>query len=297
LPGAGAGAVHAAVAHLLAVQAQDPRAMRLALRARGAATRATDVDAALAERAVVVVWLMRGTLHLVASEDYAWLHALTGGLAVTTILRRLAELGVADPDREVRALERALADGPLDRAALAERIRAEGQGVPHVLGLAAARGLIVHVGTGYALTRDWLGPPPAVDRDAALAELGRRYLRAHAPADAADLAAWSGLGLRDARAALAGAGAPELDAPPSPPRLLPAFDPYLLGWKDRSFAVPAGWAKRVRPGGGMLRATAVDDGTVVGTWTLPRGRVALDPAELAAAFADEVAAVEGFAVQ
>jgi hypothetical protein len=295
-----AGAVHDAVAHLLAVQAQDPRAMRLALRARGAATSAADVDAAFAARAVVVVWLMRGTLHLVASEDYAWLHALTGELAAKTIRRRLAELGVTDPDREVREVERALADGPLDRPALAARLRAEGQGVPHVLGLAASRGLIVHVGTGFALTRDWLDPATAPDRGAALAELGRRYLRAHGPADAADLAAWSGLGLRAARAALVDAEAGEAGAAPaSPPRLLPAFDPYLLGWKDRSFVVDAAHARRVHPGGGMVRATAVVDGRAVGTWTMPRGRVVVEPfgvlaPDVEGALEGEARAVEGF---
>jgi len=88
-----------AVAHLLAVQAQDLRAARLALRARGAASRAADVGAELAGRTLVLAWLLRGTLHLVAREDYAWLHALTGGLTVATNRRRLAALGVADPER------------------------------------------------------------------------------------------------------------------------------------------------------------------------------------------------------
>ena len=49
---------------------------------------------------------------------------------------------------------------------------------------------------------------------------------------------------------------------------------------------------RVFPGGGTFRATAVDDGLVVGTWTQPRGRVALAPANLRERFADEVTAVE-----
>ena len=55
----------------------------------------------------------------------------------------------------------------------------------------------------YALVRDWLGPQPEVDREAALAELARRYLAGHGPADDRDLARWAGLPLRDARAGLA----------------------------------------------------------------------------------------------
>jgi hypothetical protein len=38
---------------------------------------ASDVDAALADRSLVVSWLNRGTLHLVRAEDYWWPHPLT----------------------------------------------------------------------------------------------------------------------------------------------------------------------------------------------------------------------------
>ena len=59
--------------------------------------------------------------------------------------------------------------------------------------------------------------------------------------------------------------------------LLPAFDPYLLGWRDRSFAVAPEHARTVHPGGGIIRATMVADGRVVGTWRRDRGRVLLEP--------------------
>jgi hypothetical protein len=298
------------VGRLLAVQAQDLRAARLALRARTPALTTADVDAALTdERSMVVAWLMRGTLHLVGRDDYPWLLGLTAPTRLSTNRRRLAQEGVApdDAERAVRIVERALADaGPLTRRELAERlaakgIRTEGQATPHLLMLAALRGVTVlgplrdDGGHAFALTHDWLGAtPPAqlagAERDAALAELARRYLGAHGPAAPADLAAWSGLALRDARAGLK-AIASELaergddllelaarePAPDAiPPRLLGAFDPYLLGWKDRAFAVPARHAKRVHPGGGMLRATAIVDGLAVGTWSAAKGRVELE---------------------
>ena len=95
--------------------------------------------------------------------------------------------------------------------------------------------------------------------------------------------------MRDARAGLAAIAAelePQGDlvdlagrapAHEPPPRLLPAFDPYLLGWKDRSFAVDAEHARRVHPGGGIVRATAIARGRAVATWTLRAGRVSLEP--------------------
>jgi hypothetical protein len=49
--------------------------------------------------------------------------------------------------------------------------------------------------------------------------------------------------------------------------LLPGFDEFVLGYADRSCAVPPEFADRIVPGGnGMFRATVVSDGRVVGTW-------------------------------
>jgi hypothetical protein len=291
------------VERLLAVQAQDLRAARLALRARGSGLSAADADRALTvERSLAVGWLCRGTLHLVRREDYPWLLGLTAPLQAARSRRRLGQEGVsaADADRAVAVIEAALAaDGPLGRSQLAERIaargiRTEGQATPLLLNLAALRGVAVlrpvrDGGQVFARARDWLGaePPPELagaERDRALAELARRYLAGHGPATAADLAGWVGLPLRDARAGLrsiaadlveVGGGLMELavrERTPSrlPARLLPAFDPYLLGWKDRAFAVPARYARRVHPGGGILRAVATVDGLAAGTWRIRR---------------------------
>jgi Winged helix DNA-binding domain len=152
----------------------------------------------------------------------------------------------------------------------------------------------------YAPAREWLGEGlPAVDRDAALATLADRYLAGHAPATPEDFATWAGLPLRDVRAAFSLVERDRLTPVEPPPRLLPPFDPYLLGWRDRSFAVQSQHARRVHPGGGVLRATATVDGIVVGTWRLRGGRVEIDPfaplaPEHAAALEDEAADVERF---
>ncbi len=59
---------------LLAVQAQDPRGARLAIRARTMGLRApTSSMRDSTSRSLVVSWLNRGTLHLVRVEDYPWL--------------------------------------------------------------------------------------------------------------------------------------------------------------------------------------------------------------------------------
>src|SRR3954467_13177361 len=113
--------------------------------------------------------------------------------------------------------------GPPPRHQRRERVaaagvRTEGQALVHVLLLASLRGLIVRGPMtegkhAYVLVRDWLGEPGPVDRDAALAELARRFLAGHGPGDDRDLAKWAGLPLRDARAGLAAIGS-ELDERP-----------------------------------------------------------------------------------
>jgi hypothetical protein len=303
LAGPPAGDAVAVARALLAVQGQDQRGARLAIRARSAGLCATDVDHELThERSLLITWLNRGTLHLVCSEDYHWLHALTAPLLQNANARRLAQEGVtpAAAERGVGVIERSLAEeGPLTRPQLRERVgaagvRTERQALVHLLILASLRGIAVRgpmiAGEhAYALVRDWLGELPAVDRSRALAELARRYLAGHGPADERDLARWSGLALRDVRDGL-GAIASELSPredgllqlarrPPAAelpgPRLLGAFDPVLLGWRSREAIL--GSAKTIVTVNGLFRPFALVRARAVATWRLAAGEVVLEP--------------------
>jgi hypothetical protein len=288
---------------LLAIQGQDPRGARLAVRARTEGLTAVDVDRALSEeRSLLITWLNRGTLHLVRSEDYPWLHALTTPPLFTSARRRLAQEGVS-PDateRGVAAIEQALVEeGPLTRLQLRERLEAarvptEGQALIHLLFLTTLRGIAVRgpmVGSNhaYVLTRDWLDRAKPIDRDVALAELARRYLVGHAPADDGDLARWAGLPLRDARAGLAAiaselveredglvhlAARPPVAEIPAP-CLLGAFDPVLLGWRSREPIL--GSHTHLVTTNGIFRPFAMVKGRAVARWRLNRGKVAIEP--------------------
>lgn len=297
------GDLIAVVERLAAVQAQDGRAARLAVRARSSGVTAADVDEALtSDRSLLVTWLNRGTLHLVRSDDYPWLQALTTPPLRTGNARRLSQEGVRPEmaQRGIAVIERSLAEeGPLDRDRLRERlaaagIRTQGQAFVHLLALASIRGLIVRgpmlAGKqAFVLVRDWIGEPAAVDRGRALAELARRYLAGHGPADEKDLAWWAGLPLRDARnglEAIAGdldqradglvdlKGRSEASALPEP-RLLGPFDPILLGWRSRELILGE-HAPRV-VSGGIFRAFALVRGRAAATWKLSRNDVELEP--------------------
>ena len=243
---------------------------------------------------------MRGTLHLVAAEDYGRLVPLLTEPHVARSMRRSEQEGVSGDDvgRAIRMIRRMLErEGPLTRPEIASRlsragIRTEGQAIAHLVWLAAADGTVCHGPDRdgertFVLARDWLGPwEDVADGDTLLADLAVRYLRSHGPARPEDLAAWSGLRLAQVRrtwAAIAGRldevrtsagpmwtprsrGATE--SPAGVVRLLPALDEYLLGWKDRGFALRREHRAKVNAGGGWLHPVVVDDGRVVATWSL-----------------------------
>ncbi len=276
------------VDRLLAVQAQDLRGARLAVRARSTVGRVAEVDAAFDDGSLVVTWLLRGTLHLVRASDHWWLHDLVAARHVTANRRRLRQEGL-DDDAAARGVEVVATTvqrrGPLRRgeirAALDDAgVRTAGQALVHLLMAASLAGHIVRGPVlggeqAFVSTDSWLGPRPAtLDRAEALSRLGARYLAGHGPGDAADLARWSGLGLRDAGAALAhpdpvpGGLVPELPAP----RLLGPFDPVLLGWADRTDVI--GPHTGVITNNGVFRPFALVDGRAVATWRMARDRVA-----------------------
>ncbi|MFE2292915.1 winged helix DNA-binding domain-containing protein [Streptomyces sp. NPDC059452] len=275
---------------VVAVQAQDLPAAELGLRARAngltqeAVRRATDT-----ERTAFRGWFMRGTLQLVPAADARWLLALLGPVYLALAARRLKELEL---DAELCARsERLIADaidgeGPLTRAQLTDRlttlgVEPKGQSAFHLIRRAALSGVVCHgpqrAGEAtFVLLDDWLpatGPLPFTG-EAAERELARRYRRAHGPSDALDFAHWSGLRTTVAKRAWAAVAATGPETPPAPDgpdgpdvRLLPAYDNYLVAYRSRDLSVPAEHARRVWPGGGLIRPTVLVDGLAVGTWS------------------------------
>ena len=218
------GDVTAQVARLTGgLQAQDLFAATLGVRVRAAGSTLADFERSRLERRTVVwTWLMRGTLHLVPTEDLGWLLTVFGPPTIAATSRRRHELGL---DAEVYSrgldvvLDRLTASGPSTREELGQALA--DAGLPHgysierhLMFLAAFEG---HVCFGpdrgaapganptFALLSDWLpGTLERVSSDdlaAAKVRLTRRYLDAFAPASLADYSSWAGLNVRDLREA------------------------------------------------------------------------------------------------
>lgn len=284
-----------AVAHLCAVQAQDERWTPWTVGLRASGLRHTDVDDALLDHRLVRTWLLRGTLHLVAQDDLGWLRRLVAPRVIDKNASRYRQLDLDERTLELGAnhLAGALQDGPQPRATLARVLEGAGlnpagQRLPYLLQYAALTArLVCWPAAGrepvYAPAPAAPTDEPTLDRSDLLTRLARRYLTGHGPASAEDLAWWSGFPLQAARHALN--SLPELHTfrwkgrdlvtidpdpahePQQSAHLLPPFDEYLLGYRDRAPVIPAEHATRFHRAGGMPRRALLLNGAVAGTWT------------------------------
>ena len=284
-------------------QAQDVYAGPLTFRSRSRKLTAADIRRARTQdRSLLRTWVMRMTIHMIPTDDAGWWLPLFEPGIEHWSRRRLSQLGLpaSKQDKALRVAARALADeGPLTRTEVRERIEKAGVKLNSQTGMHTALTSVVagiaclgpDRGRTTCLVRreDWIGEAPPFDRDRALAELARRYIRAFAPATDRDFAYWSGLPLRDVRAGLESisreieevrVGDEVMLAPhgwfPRLPvagqvRMLGNFDTYLLGWKDRGFSVAGEHATHVKEGGGgWIRPVILEDGIVVGGWRSSR---------------------------
>jgi Winged helix DNA-binding domain len=286
------------VAALGAMQAQDYLAALWAVGQRLPDATEADVERAIGARTIVRTWPLRGTLHFVAAEDARWMIELLGPRTIAASERRNRQLELDDATfaRSRKVLARALeGDRQLTRDAMMQslekaRISPAGQRGYHILWRLAQEGLLCFGARSgkqptFALLEEWAPHARSMDRDAALAEVARRYFTSHGPATFQDFVCWTGLRVADAKAGLDSVAselsratlddtvywmANELPALPDKPfaaHLSAAFDEYLLGYRDRGAVLDPRYAQRVVPGSnGMFMPTILVDGRVVGTW-------------------------------
>ena len=292
-----------AIERLAGLQAQLPRPPFVGLWSRVAGFRAEQLTALARERKVVRATLMRATLHLASTRDYAVLRpALQPMLsaAMHAVLRERAQ--AFDVAAVVETARAVLAERPQTFEALREVLaRAYPRADPRALGYAVRTHLpLVQVpaearwgwpaAAEFAPAEDWLGRalPAAADARA----LVLRYLGAFGPATVRDAAAWSGLGdlapafesLRKKLRAFRDEGGRELfDLPraPRPPakvaapvRFLPDYDNLLLAHADRRRVIADEHRRRVATANLRILPTFLVDGRVAGTWSVARTRAA-----------------------
>ncbi len=293
-----------------AVQAQDYSGALWAVGLRtGNATRET-IEQAIADRTIVRTWPMRGTLHFVAAADARWMLKLLTPrvLANRRWLFRQLDLDDATFARCTELVTNALQGGKqLAREAMYKMLEAGGiatanQRGLHILGWLAQTGVIcfgVREGkqTTFVLLDEWLPKAKSLEREAALAELAKRYFTSHGPATLQDFMWWSGLTTADAKAAIEMAKAHlvaeviagqtywvspslpvEKEASPTA-HLLPPYDEYTIAYKDRSAVLNPLYGKQAHSSNGIFFPTIALDGQIIATWkrTLRKNTLLITP--------------------
>ena len=289
---------------MLALQAQDLRWAKWAAAVRAPGSTSADVDRLIDSGRIVRSWPMRGTLHFVPGPDLGWMLALSTPRLWAGSATRRRDLGLDDATIE-RA--RAVAVGALtggrelsrsEFQALLEQngIDAGGQRGYHLIWHLAQSGTLcwgrqLDSQQMLVLLDEWVPNARRLERDESLGEYLLRYLTGHGPATLSDFTWWSQLTVAEAKIARAVA-APQLvelevdgtgyllpaaeDSPlprairgrgPAAVVALAGFDEYLLGYRDRSFALDPGSFERVVPGkNGIFLPILVKGGRVIGTW-------------------------------
>ena len=291
-----------------AMQAQDLASGEWSFGVRSPGLTQAEVHRATVDREILRTWPMRGTVHFVPPRDARWMLEVTGVRALAGAARRREVLGLTDAtvDAAAEVLREALQGGGcLTRSQCVELLVDVGVHTAsehgyHLLWYASQIG-VTCIGPQegkeqtFVLLDEWVPDPRVLERDEALGELALRFVRSHGPVTRQDLARWTGLTAGDARRAitLAGdalepvdvggtemvvtAGLLDRGSVPCPEvLLLPGFDEYMLGYKDRDAMLSTEEFERVVPGrNGVFKATVVVRGRVAGIWgrTLRKGSV------------------------
>lgn len=282
-----------------AVQAQDYGGAKWALSQRTNDATDAQIERELDSGAIVRTHVLRPTWHFVAAADLRWMLALTAPRVsqATAYYNRQLELTPAVFRRSNAAIARALRDGKaLTRLELRTELERAGvkpatsQRLGHLMMQAELDALICSGARRgkqftYALVDERIPATAPLQRDEALLALARRYFATRGPATVHDFAWWSGLTIADVRRAIDIAGA-ELerqdtdqktywlvrDRQPLPRskrtvHLLPNYDEYFIGFRDRSaIGQRIGSTKSVTGGNALIAHVIAVDGQLVGGW-------------------------------
>ena len=278
-----------------AVQAQDYLGALWAVGCRLRNAKEKDIEKAIADKNIVRTWPMRGTLHFVAPEDAKWMLQL---LTPRVIARAAGEYKRSGLDKKVfdksrKVLIKTLQGGKqLERSEMYRvleeaKIDTSNTRGLHILGLLAQEGIICFgprrgKQQSFVLLDEWIPDSKLLKGDEALAELTKRYFTGHGPASIQDFVWWSGLTVIEAKKGLELVKKNFVEeeingqsywmtqtiarGKTSGTYLLPCFDEYLVGYKDRSAALEILHTKKVFTINGIFNPVVIINGQVVATW-------------------------------
>jgi hypothetical protein len=292
------GNIASLVKKMGALQAQDYAMAKWALGVRLNSIMDEAVNEAMASASIIRTHVLRPTWHFVPASDLVWMTRLSADRIKTSMRTRDRQLELTEDvfTSSNNILAAALAEGKsMNREEIARLLQQKGirtneNRLSHLL-MRAELELIICSGAyrlgkpSFRLLETCIPKPLELSKEESLATLAKRYFSAHGPATPADFVWWSGLSQREAKQGLE-ANQHELESltmdektywmskdfcrdkhVSSQVHLLPAFDEYLISYRDRSAMIASHHNPKTIFTNGVFRPIVVVNGKVAGLWT------------------------------
>ena len=293
-----------------AMQAQDYNQAKWAIGVRLPHLTEEQIESAFNRGEIIRTHLMRPTWHLVSAEDIYWMLELSAKQIKSTTKSRNRDLGLTESvlgkSKEIlvnilegnQVLTREEINYSLNQAG----ISTEENRLSHILMEAEIDGIVCSGSIRgkkqtYALLAERVPKKKILSKDEALTLLARKYFTSHGPATLADFVWWSGLPVSSAKHALEmnklvltseiiGAETywfdNSINVPTTLPDsvyLLPAFDEYLISYKNRSAVITDDHHSKAISNNGIFRPVIIVNGQISGLWkrTTKKDSILIEP--------------------
>ncbi len=296
-----AGAKHKSVSDVVsymgAMQAQDFNMAKWAAGLRANKSSEKDVEAAIDNAEMIRTHLLRPTWHFVSPKDIYWMLDLTAGKIISSFNSRHNAMGLTKSvlNKGCRVIEKALAGGNhLTREELISELKKAKIAIfenraSHIFGWAeyhgiACSGRIKNGKPTFALLEERVPHKNILMKEESLAMLAKKYFESRGPATLDDFSWWSGLTIKDCRQAAELIKADFISEKIGGQNylysnsfsvsktdddsvfLLPAFDEFLISYKDRSASLPREQYQKSISNNGIFRPMIVANGRIIGVW-------------------------------
>lgn len=292
-----------------AMQAQDFYMAKWALGLRLPGSTDKTIQQSIDRNEIIRTHVLRPTWHFVSPEDICWMLELSSPQIKSSMKSNNKILGLTDSifAKSNGLIERALSGNKhLTREELMAvlkkaKINTDSYRSAHLMMHAeldkiVCSGIINNKKQTYTLLNERVKSPKALHREEALATLAQRYFTSHCPATLQDFTWWSGLPAGDARHALESVKknfisetihskifwlTNSFSVPVKMKdsiQLLPAFDEFLISYKDRSASLAVEHQEKSMTVNGIFKPILVVNGEVKGIWkrTISKDRVIVE---------------------
>ena len=279
-----------------AVQAQDLNMAKWAMGMRLNDSIMQDIDQAINLGKITRTHILRPTWHFVSSKD---LHAFLSFSApriklIAASRHKQLEINDALLKKSHSIIIKTISvNGYATRENIVEAFKIENIALnnnrtAHILMLAELDGIIcggriVNKKHSYVLINNHIPDPGKINKTVAMAKLAVQYFRSHGPATIEDFTWWSGLSIKEVKNTMETikdkierlevnnhiywmCPEHEFGGYDNPYLIIPAYDEYLISYKDRSAVIDTGKLKSAVSSNGIFRPVILKNGIVKGIW-------------------------------